>query len=71
MHLLKKGFPFFWDEVAQCSFKALKHSLTSTPLLSSLDYGKDFLLYLAAAESTIGMVLVQEDEVLKENVIYY
>jgi hypothetical protein len=71
MHLLKKGVPFCWDEVAQRSFEALKHALTSAPLLSPLDYGKDFLLYLAATESTIGMVLVQEDDALKEHVIYY
>jgi hypothetical protein len=47
MHLLKKGVPFCWDEVAQCSFEALKCALTSSPLLSPPDYGKDFLLYLA------------------------
>jgi hypothetical protein len=28
-------------------------------------------LYLAVAESTIGMVLVQEDDMLEEHVIYY
>ena len=28
-------------------------------------------MYLAAAESTIGIVLVQEDDALIENVIYY
>ena len=32
---------------------------------------KDFLLYLATTESTIGMVLVQEDDALVEHVIYY
>ena len=49
----------------------MKKALTSTPLLSPPDYSSDFLLYLAAAESTIGMVLVQEDDALSENVIYY
>jgi hypothetical protein len=29
------------------------------------------MLYLAAVESSIGMVLVQEDDELKEHVIYY
>ena len=28
-------------------------------------------MYLATAESTIGMVLVQEDDALAEHVIYY
>jgi hypothetical protein len=58
MRLLKKDVPFYWDDVAQRSFDALKHALTTSPLLQPLNYNKDFLLYLAAAESTIGMVLV-------------
>jgi hypothetical protein len=65
MRILKKGVPFHWDEAAQCSFEALKHALMSSPLFQPPDYNRDFLLYLAAAESTIGMVLVQEDECSK------
>jgi hypothetical protein len=71
MHLLKKDVPFHWDQAAQCSFAALKCSLISTPLLQPPNYNKDFLLYLATVESTIGMVLVQEDALLSEYVIYY
>jgi hypothetical protein len=33
LRLLKKGIPFFWDEVAQRSFDALKHTLITAPLL--------------------------------------
>jgi hypothetical protein len=71
MCLLKNGVPFHWDDVAQHSFEALKCTLTSTPLLRPPNYNKDFLLYLATAESTINMVLVQEDDFLSEYVIYY
>jgi hypothetical protein len=71
MRLLKKGAPFFWDEVAQRYFDALKHALITAPLLQPPNYNKYFLLYLAAAESTIGMVLVQEDISFSEYVIYY
>jgi hypothetical protein len=71
MHLLKKYVPFFWDEAAHRSFDALKHALTTTPLLRPPNYNKDFLLYLAAVESTIGMVLIQEDDSFLEYVIYY
>jgi hypothetical protein len=71
MHLLKRDVPFFWDEAAQCSFDALKHALTTAPLLWPPNYKKYFLLYLAAAESTIGMVLVQEDDSFLEYMIYY
>jgi hypothetical protein len=71
MHLLKKDVPFYWDDVAQFSFAALKHVLIAAPLLRPPNYKKDFLLYLAAAESTIGMVLVQEYDLFSEYVIYY
>ena len=71
MHLLKKDVPFFWDEAAQCSFEALKHALKIAPLLRPPNYNKYSLLYLDTAESTITMVLVQEDDLFSEYVIYY
>ena len=39
--------------------------------MSLPDYSKDFILYLAASEATIGMVLLQEDDNLQEHAIYY
>jgi len=71
MRLLKKGVPFCWDEVAQWSFESLKRSLKYAPLLRPPDYNIDLLLYLAIVESTINMVLVQEDDMLEYHVIYY
>jgi hypothetical protein len=71
MRLLKKDVPFYWDKATQLSFDALKHALTTVPLLRPPNYNKDFLLYLVAAESTIGMVVVQEDDLFSEYVIYY
>ena len=71
MRLLKKGVPFIWDDQAQRSFDALKRALTSTPVLQPPNYNQDFLLYLAASDSSIGMVLVQTDDDHIEHVIYY
>lgn len=71
MRLLKKGVPFVWGNFSQCSFNALKKAFTFAPLLSPPDYNKDFLLYLVAADSTIGMVLVQENHAIREHVVYY
>ena len=45
--------------------------MLSTLLLHPPDYSRDFILYLATSESTIGVVLVQEDDNLQEHVIYY
>ena len=69
--LLKQNTSFFWDAIAEKSFDALKHALTHAPLLHPPNYNQDYFLYLAASYSTIGMVLVQEDEFSTEHVIYY
>jgi len=69
--LLKQNVPYYWDEIAQGSFDALKHALTHATLLHPPDYNQDYFLYLAASHSTIGMVLVQEDESETEHVIHY
>ena len=71
MCLLKQDTPFVWDETAQLAFEALKKALLSAPLLRPPDYSRDFILYLATSESTIGVVLVQEDDKLVEHVVYY
>ena len=41
------------------------------PMISPPNYQEDFLLYLAASDTTVGMVLVQADNVHIEHVIYY
>jgi hypothetical protein len=69
--LLKKDSEFVWDKIANNAFEALKLSLTKAPLLFPPDYSRDYFLYLAASEYTIGMVLVQEDDNHDEHVIYY
>jgi hypothetical protein len=69
--LLKKGYEFVWDDTTNKSFEALKLALTRTPLLFPPDYSRDYFLYLAASDSTIAMVLVQEDDSHDEHVIYY
>ena len=71
MHFIKKAVPFIWDDRAQRSFDALKVALASTLIISLPNYQKDFLLYLAASDTTVGMVLVQIDDVHFEHVIYY
>ncbi len=69
--MLKKDVPFIWDEAAQSLFQALKDALMSAPVLKAPDFSRDFILYLAAAESTMGMVLVQESDDDTEHMVYY
>ena len=49
----------------------MKKDLLLAPLLRPPNYSRDFILYLAASELTIGVVLVQEDNKLVEHVVYY
>ena len=63
--------PFRWDAIAQEPFERLKGLLVSAPLLRPPNYHRDYTLYLAAADTTIGMVLVQDDDDDTEHVIYY
>ena len=61
MHFLKNEVPFIWDGYAQPTFNYIKHAIKLASALHPPDYSMDYLLYLAAFISTIGMVLVQED----------
>ena len=71
MHLLKKRTPFIWDDQDQWDFDNLKHAITHSPMSHPPNYSKDFLLYIDASTTTIGMVLVHEDSNGQEHVIYY
>lgn len=71
MWLLKKGVPFIWDEQELFVFEDLKHALTTTLLIHSPNYTRDYILYLIASTCTIGMVLVEEDDASTKHVIYY
>jgi hypothetical protein len=71
MHLLNKDTLFIWDERSQQSFDALKKYFVSMPLLNPPDYNKDYLLYIFVFKGTVGMVLVEEDDVIHEHIIYY
>ena len=68
---LLKDTTFCWDERSQESFDALKRALASAPMLSPLDYSRDFLIYVATSMEMVGMGLVEEDEEICEHVIYY
>ena len=69
-HLLKKGVPFHWDQVVQDSFDALKVSLIRASLMYAPNYQKYYYLYLTVADTTIGMVLVQEESGIGHPIYY-
>jgi hypothetical protein len=68
---LKKCYEFVWDETSNKAFKFSKLALTCTPLLFPPNYSRDYFLYLTVVDSTIAMVLFQEEDSHDEHVIYY
>ncbi|XP_062610561.1 uncharacterized protein LOC134272333, partial [Saccostrea cucullata] len=60
--LLKKNSKFIWDESCQQAFQQIKTILMVSPVLSSPDFHKEFLLQIDASDVGCGAVLLQEDE---------
>jgi hypothetical protein len=71
LHLLRHDIPFRWDEHAQTTFDDLKVMLSNAPLISPLDYDRDYILYLSASAISVEGFLVQLGDDGCEHVIYY
>jgi hypothetical protein len=60
--MLKKGNEVKWTVEPRESFVQIKKALTEAPMLSSLDYSKDFLVFSFACFDTVAVVLLQKNE---------
>ena len=62
--LTKKGAPnqVRWNDDLQRSFEALKHSLSTAPVLQLADWEKVFVVRTDASERGVGAVLLQEHD---------
>ncbi|KAK1614353.1 hypothetical protein QYE76_019870 [Lolium multiflorum] len=58
--LLKKTDKFVWDEAADAALQGLKDILTSPPILAAPGESEPMLLYLAATNRVISLVIVVE-----------
>ena len=58
----KKKKPIVCNEECQKAFDMLKELCTSTPILTSADYKKEFQLHTDASELGLGGVLYQRDD---------
>ena len=68
---LKAEDHFKWSEQHQRAFDSLKHYLSSPLVLMPLRKGKDLKLYISASVESIGSMLVQDNELGKEQAMYY
>ena len=68
---LKTEDPFEWNEQHQKAFDLLKQYLLSPLVLKPPRKDKDLKLYISTSEESIGSMLVQDNELGKEQVVYY
>ena len=70
--LTKKGAPnqVKWSEIHQRAFDALKHSLSTAPVLRLPDWSKTVIVRTDASERGVGAVLLQETEGIPQPVSY-
>ncbi|WMV12910.1 hypothetical protein MTR67_006295 [Solanum verrucosum] len=63
-NLTRKEIPFEWTEKCKKSFQKLKTLLTTALILALPVKGKDFIVYCNASHSDVGVVLMQDKNVI-------
>ena len=69
--LMKKDTPFEWDESCQNALESIKKYLSQPPVLMAPIQGRPLILYVAAQEGSLGVLLAQENDNGKEGALYY
>lgn len=70
--LLKKDASFKWTDSCERSFKYLKTSLMTTPLLKYSNHSTPFILFTKASLFSVGVVLSQNnDDVFDQPIAYF
>ncbi|KAA0043273.1 uncharacterized protein E5676_scaffold129G00450 [Cucumis melo var. makuwa] len=64
--LMRKDAVFDWDQSCQNAFDSIKKYLLNSPILSASAAGKPLILYIAAQETSLGVLLAQENDKGKE-----
>jgi len=62
--LQKKGRTFSWTPEWKNIFEQLKHLLTTGPILSIVDHGKDYVVCTNASMEVVGGILMQQERVI-------
>ena len=59
--MIKKNAMFQWNLLERESFNKIKQAIAEAPSLQSPDFGKDFILYNFATDSSLAAVRTQKD----------
>ncbi|KAL0385982.1 UNVERIFIED_CONTAM: hypothetical protein Sradi_2992500 [Sesamum radiatum] len=68
---MKKDVPFEWDEACDKAFKSIKSYFMKPPVLVAPIHGHPLILYVAAQERSVGILLAQKNDEGNENGLYY
>jgi hypothetical protein len=60
--LLKNDAHFEWDNEGTLSFQHIKEAINVAPILLSLNFVKDFIIYYFTSKDTIAGVLLQKND---------
>ena len=71
MKTLYKGVKYNWSQDCKQSLQQIKQYLANPPILMPPIYGKPLILYISETETSLGILLAQEDNDHKELAIYY
>eukprot|EP00253_Pinus_taeda_P006226 PITA_06226 len=61
-NMLKKDAKVKWSLEAKQAFESIKPTLTQTPVLTSPQFDRDFIIFSFASEHTIAVILLQKDD---------
>jgi len=64
--LLNKDHGFEWKSEIQKAFTEVKQSITTTHVLVSLDFDKDFILYCFSLEKIVASIITQKNQKQEE-----
>ena len=70
-NLLKKDVKFEWTDEGKDAFKSIKDSISSSPVLISPDYSKEFQIFSFSSEDTIVGVFLQKNKEGQEQPIAF
>jgi hypothetical protein len=68
---LHKGVTYQWNKECDDGFTQIKQYLANPPILMPPIHGKPLILYISATDTSLGILLAQEDQQKRERAIYY
>eukprot|EP00253_Pinus_taeda_P018507 PITA_18507 len=70
-NMLKKESTMKWIEDAMKSFNLVKLALTTIPVLISLDYTHDFIIFSFASKHTLAVMLMQNKDQVEQPIAFF